>query len=85
MFFNIYPIFIYKKKNMKYLKSFKNHDRYHSFLDSDEFVKPNVSFIESDESMRYHRFMGPFIPPTPPEEEDTEPMIRATFMASETI
>ena len=68
---------------MKYLKSFKNHDRYHSFLDSDEFVKPNVSFIESDESMRYHRFKGPFIPPTPPEEEDTEPMIRATFMASE--
>ena len=44
---------------MKYLKKFNTMAEYEAFIASDEFVKPNVSLVEQDNVIFYHRFIKP--------------------------
>lgn len=39
---------------MKYLKKFELTSEYNSFVDSNEFIMPNVSYVKNDDKVYYH-------------------------------
>ena len=53
---------------MKYLKLFKKILDYQNYIESDECIKPNVSYAEDTDKLYYNPYIN--LPDNPPEDED---------------